>query len=60
MLKDSKKNSQKVDKKPKIKCLKVLIFQAFYDTILLKLKEEKRVNVIRRSNKKNTNFRIRK
>lgn len=46
-----------MDKKPKIKCLKVLMFQAFYDTILLKLKEEKRVNVIRRSNKKDTNFR---
>ena len=35
------------------------IFQVFYGIILLEFKGEKRANVIRRSNKKNTNFRIR-
>ena len=41
-----------MDKEAKIKCLEVLIFQAFYDTIFLEFKGEKRANVIRRSNKK--------
>ena len=49
-----------MDKEAKIKCLEVLIFQAFYDTIFLEFKGEKRANVIRRSNKKNTSIRIRK